>query len=95
MKPNKIGFYQPETKEPEVTKPATGNDILKEYIQQLYKPNGFSHEKDFKSSLELAYELQDMIEVTPGEVSEVMKTLGYEVTTIENQVCFVVYKPEN
>ncbi len=94
MKHNKIGFYQPETNEPEVKKAATGNEKLKEYIRQLYKPNGFSEEKDFKTSLELAYELSDMIEVTPTEVSEVMNELGYEVTSIENQVCFVLYITE-
>ncbi|HRZ98347.1 MAG TPA: hypothetical protein P5084_12395 [Paludibacter sp.] len=94
MKHNKIGFYQPEADDPEEKEDSTGNEKLKEYIRQLYKPNGFSHEKDFKTSLELAYELSDMIEVTPNKVAEVMNELGYEVTSIENQVCFVIFITE-
>jgi len=93
-KPQKIGFHQtdePEKKQQQAEQPESN---LTKFINQLYKPNGFSDERDFKTSLELAYELSDMLEVTASEVSQVMTTLGFEVTTIENQICFIVYEPK-
>jgi NADH:ubiquinone oxidoreductase subunit E len=89
---SQIGFHQtdePETKQKKAEQPESN---LIKFINQLYQPNGFSDDRDFKTSLELAYELSDMLEVTPSEVSQVMTALGYEVTTIENQICFIVYE---
>ena len=61
----------------------------------LYKQNGFTHEKDFKTSMEIAYELQEMIEVTPKQVASVMTEIGFEVTSVDNMVCFVVFTVNN
>ena len=94
-KRNGIGFYIPEdatADKPEVKTPETQ---LKEIIEMLYKPNGFTHEKDFKTSMEIAYELQEMIEVTPKQVASVMTEIGFEVISVNNMVCFVVFTVNN
>ena len=64
-KMNRIGFYIPEDATADNPEVKTTETQLKEIIAMLYKPNGFTHEKDFKTSMEIAYELQEMIEVTP------------------------------
>lgn len=87
-----IGFHIPD--DDEMPEQVSSNTQLTEVIKQLYKPNGYSEQKDFKSSLELVYELSDMVEATTKEVSEVMSNLGFEITTIDNQACFIVYTPE-
>jgi len=88
-----IGFHIPD--DDEMPEPVGSNTQLTEIIKQLYKPNGYSELKDFKTSLELVYELSDMMEVTTNQVSEVMNELGFEITTIDNQVCFIVFIPDN
>lgn len=87
-----IGFHIPDDDE----MPEQGSSTqLTDIIKQLYKPNGFREQKEFKTSLELVYDLSDMLEVTTQQVAEVMTTLGYQVTTVDNAACFVVYTHDN
>lgn len=91
----KIGFYIPNEDTDDKPEVKTTETQLKEIIEMLYKPNGFAHEKDFKTSMEIAYELQEMIEVTPKQVASVMTEIGFEVTSVDNMVCFVVFTVNN
>lgn len=91
----KIGFYIPNEDTDDKPEVKTTETRLKEMIEMLYKPNGFTEEKDFKTSLELAYEISDMLEVTPREVAKVMDEMGFVVTTVGNEVCYVVYTINN
>ena len=94
-KMNRIGFYVPEESADDKPEVKTTETQLKEIIEMLYKPNGLTHEKDFKTSMEIAYELQEMIEVTPKQVASVMTEIGFEVTSVDNMVCFVVFTVNN
>lgn len=89
----KIGFHIPEDDEEE-NQGASSSQLI-DIINQLYKPNGFREQKEFKTSLELVYDLSDMLEVTTQQVAEVMTSLGFQVTTVDNAACFVVYTHDN
>lgn len=94
-KMNRIGFYIPEDATADKPEVKATETQLKEIVEMLYKPNGFTHKKDFKTSMEIAYELQEMIEVTPKQVASVMTEIGFEVTSVDNMVCFVVFTVNN
>lgn len=88
----RIGFHFPdEFPKDETPEKLSADEQLKELITSLYKPNGFTEEKDFKTSAEIAYELAEMIEVTTKQVADVMTELGFITTNIDNQVCFIVF----
>ena len=91
----RIGFYIPEDATDDKPEVKTTETQLKEIIAMLYKPNGFTHEKDFKTSMEIVYELEEMIEGTPKQVASVMTEIGFEVTSVDNMVCFVVFTVNN
>ena len=50
-KMNRIGFYVPEEAADDKPEVKTTETQLKEIIEMLYKPNGLTHEKDFKTSM--------------------------------------------
>lgn len=92
-KQRKIGFITDDDFPEEQAEPQP--DTLKDTIEMLYKPNGFNENKDFRTAAEIAYELSEMMEVSTKDVARTMTELGFQVTTVDNQVCFVVFsKPE-
>ena len=95
MKPNKIGFYQPNEQDEPVNAtndPDSGIEILKGYIQQMYCTEGEFGNKEFVTSEELRYELQGMIETTMPEISKALTELGYKTITVDRELCWVMYR---
>lgn len=94
MKPNKIGFYQPnEQDEPVNTKiPDVNIELLKGFIELMYSTTGELGNKEFVTSEELRYELQGMIETTMPEISKALTELGFKTITIDRELCWEMYR---
>lgn len=70
-------------------------EALKAFIQELYKPEGITEQKEFRTSLELKYELREMIDASTQDLSTALSELGYKHTFIEGVPNWVMYQKIN
>ena len=92
-KHRKIGFgayTDDDDQEPEENSGKTVEQ-LKTFIKQLYKPDGITEQKEFRTNLELKYELSEAIEASTKDVSTALSELGYEHQFIEGVPHWIMY----
>ncbi len=65
---------------------------LKPFIESLFKPEGNEHERDFKTTAEIEYMLQDTLSVTRRTINTVMQEMGFKIRFIESVPCWEVYE---
>ena len=92
-KHRKIGFgsYGSDDEDPEESSDKTVEQ-LKSFIKQLYKPDGITEQKEFRTNLELKYELSEAIEASTKDISTALSELGYEHQFIEGVPNWIMYK---
>ena len=64
---------------------------IKQFIEANYRSTGNVDEKEFKSSMELEYEMQEMTEASINTINSVMNELGFQVQFLEGKPYWVVY----
>ena len=65
---------------------------IKQFIEAKYAPSGFSENMEFKTSLEIEYELRESIEgVSLSAINEIMNELGFQLKFLEDKPHWVVY----
>ena len=91
-KQRKIGFgaYNDDDDQEEQSSDKT-IEQLKTFIQQLYKPDGITEQKEFRTNLELKDELSEVIEASAKDISTALSELGYELKFIEGSPNWVMY----
>jgi hypothetical protein len=96
----KIGFHVHEEstnkKESSDKKEEKKTSELQKYLEMLYDSTGELVQRDYKTSLEIAYELQDLMIVAPSTIAKTLIEMGFKTKLIEDHVCFAVYsKPDD
>lgn len=92
MSRNKIGFYIPEEDDATPEKPDSSAIILRKFIEANYQPEGDPENKEFRSALELQYELSESVSVSIRAINDLLTQLGYEIKFIEGVPNWVMYK---
>lgn len=88
----KIGFYIPDEDESKPERPDSSVIILRKFIESIYSPTGDTEQKEFRSALELQYELRESVEVSITALNEVLTAMGYELEFIEGVPNWVMYQ---
>ena len=88
----KIGFYIPDEDESKPEQSDSSVIILRKFIESIYSPTGSTEQKEFRSALELQYELRESVEVTITALNEVLTAMGYELEFIEGMPHWVMYQ---
>jgi len=88
----KIGFYIPDEDESKPEQPDSSVIILHKFIESIYAPNGSTEQKEFRTALELQYELRESVEVSITALNEVLTEMGYELEFIEGMPHWVMYQ---
>lgn len=88
----KIGFYIPDEDESKPEQRDSSVIILRKFIESIYSPTGYTEQKEFRSALELQYELRESMEVTITELNEILTSMGYELEFIEGMPHWVMYQ---
>jgi hypothetical protein len=65
---------------------------VKQFISARYNPVGTPEEKEFRSTLELRYELQEMISVFESTINQVMNEMGFQIADIDDKPNWVLYR---
>ena len=63
----------------------------KQFILAKYNPIGAPEEKEFRTTLELQYELREMIFLLESGINEVMNEMGFQVVYLDNKPNWVLY----
>lgn len=88
----KIGFYIPDEDESKPEQPDSSVIILRKFIEFIYSPSGSVEQKEFRSALELQYELRESVEVSVNELNDVLTDMGYQLEFIEGSPHWVMYQ---
>ncbi|MCL1942471.1 MAG: hypothetical protein FWF54_02845 [Candidatus Azobacteroides sp.] len=69
-----------------------GRQAVKQFIEANYRPERNIDEKEFKSSMQLEYELREMTDASVSTITSVMNELGFQVRYLEGKPYWVVYQ---
>ncbi len=70
---------------------AKQKESIRQFISAKYLPTGHADNMEFRTSLELEYELREMINASTNALNAVMNDLGFQVQFIEDSPNWVVY----
>jgi len=90
----RIGFDAPSTPEPKITvvdELQVAINRLMPYILAQYKPDGKTANKEFITSRELLYELQEITTTNMEVINKTLEQLGFDLKFIDKVPCWVVY----
>lgn len=66
--------------------------LISQFIDANYSPTGGTEQKNFRTSAELEYLLQETISVSLSNINEVMKELKFELIFLEGVPNWIVYE---
>jgi hypothetical protein len=100
MKKRRIGFnaYQDEEEnreqEPDFfEKIRTKNlDSIKKIVSERYDPAGNVHDCEFRTTMELKYELQEMISVSESSLNDALNEMQFRLQYIDDRPHWVLYR---
>lgn len=91
----KIGFnsYDNEDEEEkEENKEPDESQLIADFLSASYSPDGFTEDKIYKTSEELAYDLQETICVSTSDISKAMTAAGYKMKFFEGKPYWELYE---
>lgn len=88
----KIGFHISDEEESKPEQPDSSVIILRKFIESIYSPRGSTEQKEFRTAMELQYELRESVEVSITALNEVLTAMGYELEFIEGLPHWVMYQ---
>ena len=90
----KIGFRQYNDPEKEQKESDEGKlNLFKEHIEYHYRPFGKTEDKVYKTSQELIYEMDGIVEgITTVALAKVMHEAGYKIEHIAGYPYWVLYE---
>ncbi|WP_334166617.1 hypothetical protein [Phocaeicola paurosaccharolyticus] len=96
MKSNnrKIGFknYEYDPEKDEEKKEDKKSTAIAEFIKTHYSPIGATSDKVYKTSLEIRYDLSNIVDVTVAELATQLSSAGFHVEYIGGQPFWVMYE---
>ena len=89
-----IGFksYEDEPNENENVKEDSKNTAIAEFIKTHYSPIGATSNKVYKTSLEIRYDLSNIVDVTVMELAQQLSSAGFHVDYIGGKPFWVMYE---
>lgn len=69
-------------------------DILNAFLGNNYTPVGITENKVLKTSEELAYDLQELVNVSLTEISKALSSGGYQLVFIQGKPYWVMYEKD-
>jgi hypothetical protein len=63
----------------------------KKIISEKYKPSGKAENAEFRTTLEIQYEFQEMIYLHHSGINTALSDLGFEIKFIDNKPNWVLY----
>jgi len=91
----KIGFDRSDDQEPEEDElekiKKAEREALKPFILANYLPIGSTDQKEFKTSMELQYELHEMIDFSTKTLNLCLAEMGFKIEFVEYVPLWVMY----
>lgn len=92
----KIGFNsydnEDEEKKEEEKKRPDKSQLIADFLSASYSPDGLTEDKIYKTSEELAYDLQETIVVSASDISKAMTVAGYNMQFFEGKPYWELYE---
>ena len=93
----KIGFHSydkenEENKEEEEKKGPDKLQLIADFLSTSYSPDGATEDKIYKTSEEIAYDLQETIIVSASDISKAMTAAGYKMQFFEGKPYWELYE---
>ena len=90
----KIGFrsYAQEADEEQDQKEETRSKLLADFPSANYTPIGETENKVFKTSEELAYDMQELVAVRAQDIAEAMTLAQFKLEYITGKPYWVLYE---
>ena len=88
-----IGFRQPEKKDEKKNVQPKAKELLLTLLRENFSPeqtDKFS-ELQFLTTLQLAYKFEDMIDISKSSLSHWLLDEGYQTTTFEGNLAWIMY----
>lgn len=66
--------------------------LIIQFIEANYTPSGSTNQKEFKTSAELEYLLDEMVDASISLINEVLNELGYKIQFLEGVPNWILYE---
>lgn len=88
----RIGFIQSPDEVKEKNRNNPSEELVTAYIDANYTPYGEVEQKEFRTTLELIIEMQEMSDVGMNELNKMLQEKGFKTIFIEGVSNWIMYE---